>query len=156
MSECSLSNLLPPQDCSLIPFSRILTHLRRAAGPHTRLLVVDNLLPYACIDEDSETSHGDSEGAVRSLVPDGSPLLPNLGRASANGYLLDISVSDSDQASSMMSHSTCLLLQMLGMLNAKERTYREMDALLRSAGWQISRVRRAVGSLWAYTAAEPI
>ncbi|TFK81004.1 S-adenosyl-L-methionine-dependent methyltransferase [Polyporus arcularius HHB13444] len=114
----------------------ILTHLRRAAGPHTRLLVVDNLLPYACIDEDSETSQGDSEGAVRSLVPDGSPLLPNLGRASANGYLLDIS--------------------MLGMMNAKERTYREMDALLRSAGWQISRVKRAVGSLWAYTAAEPI
>ena len=72
---------------------RILTHLRRAAGPHTKLLVVDNLLPYACIDEDSETSGGDSEGAVRSLVPDGSPLLPNLGRASANGYLLDISVT---------------------------------------------------------------
>ncbi|KAI0712846.1 O-methyltransferase [Cerioporus squamosus] len=114
----------------------ILVHLRRAAGPHTKLLVVDNLLPYACLDESSDTSSGDSEGAVRSLVPDGSPLLPNLGRASANGYLLDIS--------------------MLGMLAAKERTYRELDVLLRSAGWQISRVKRAVGSLWAYTAAEPI
>lgn len=45
---------------------------------------------------------------------------------------------------------------MLGMMNAKERTYREMDVLLRAAGWQISRVKRAVGSLWAYTTAEPI
>ncbi|RPD72283.1 O-methyltransferase [Lentinus tigrinus ALCF2SS1-7] len=114
----------------------ILVHLRKAAGPHTKLLVVDNLLPYACLDENNEISGEDSEGAVRSLVPDGSPLLPNLGRASANGYLLDI--------------------KMLGVLNAKERTYREMDELLRSAGWQISRVKRAVGSLWAYTTAEPI
>ena len=45
---------------------------------------------------------------------------------------------------------------MLGILNAKERTYREMHELLRSAGWQISHVKRAVGSLWAYTAAVPI
>ena len=45
---------------------------------------------------------------------------------------------------------------MLGMFNAKERTYREMDELTRSAGWKISQVKRAVGSLWAYTAAEPI
>ena len=45
---------------------------------------------------------------------------------------------------------------MLGMFNAKERTYREMDALTQSAGWKISRVKRAVGSLWAYTSAEPV
>ncbi|KAI0682015.1 S-adenosyl-L-methionine-dependent methyltransferase [Earliella scabrosa] len=117
----------------------ILAHLRRVAGPHTKLLIVDNLLPYACVDEDSKMAgagSAESEGAVRSLVPDGSPLLPNLGRASSNGYILDIS--------------------MLGMFNAKERTYREMDALTQSAGWKISRVKRAVGSLWAYTAAEPI
>ena len=70
---------------------RILSILRRAAGPHTKLLLVDNLLPYACVDDKADLDSS-SQGAVRSLVPEGSPLLPNLGKASANGYILDISV----------------------------------------------------------------
>ena len=45
---------------------------------------------------------------------------------------------------------------MMAMFSAKERTYREMDALTRSAGWKIERVKRAVGSLWAYMTAIPI
>ncbi|OSC96294.1 S-adenosyl-L-methionine-dependent methyltransferase [Trametes coccinea BRFM310] len=113
----------------------ILSILRRAAGPHTKLLWVDNLLPYACIDDKADLNSS-SQGAVRSLVPEGSPLLPNLGKASANGYILDVS--------------------MLGLFDAKERTYREMDALAQSAGWKIINVKRAVGSLWAYTTAVPI
>ncbi|KAI0761083.1 S-adenosyl-L-methionine-dependent methyltransferase [Trametes elegans] len=113
----------------------MLSILRRAAGPNTKLLLVDNLLPYACVD-DKTGIDSTSEGAVRSLVPEGSPLLPNLGKASANGYILDIS--------------------MLGLFDAKERTYREMDALTQSAGWKITSVKRAVGSLWAYTTAVPI
>ncbi len=68
--------------------ARLLSILRRAAGPHTKLLLVDNLLPYACVDEKADIGSS-SQGAVRSLVPEGSPLLPNLGRASANGYILD-------------------------------------------------------------------
>ncbi|KAI0349362.1 S-adenosyl-L-methionine-dependent methyltransferase [Trametes cingulata] len=114
----------------------ILSILRRAAGPHTKLLLVDNLLPYACIDDKTDMEGGSSEGAVRSLVPEGSPLLPNLGKASANGYILDSS--------------------MLGLFDAKERTYREMDALTQSAGWKITNVKRAVGSLWAYTTCVPV
>ncbi|EIW63673.1 O-methyltransferase [Trametes versicolor FP-101664 SS1] len=113
----------------------LLSILRRAAGPHTKLLLVDNLLPYACVDDKADIG-STSQGAVRSLVPEGSPLLPNLGRASANGYILDIS--------------------MLGLFDAKERTYREMDALTQSAGWKITDVKRAVGSLWAYTTAAPV
>ncbi|KAI1787762.1 S-adenosyl-L-methionine-dependent methyltransferase [Ganoderma leucocontextum] len=108
---------------------RILKHFRAAAGPHTRLLIVDNLLPYACVDEDSGAD-------VRSLAPEGSPLLPNLGHASLNGYILDMT--------------------MMAMFTAKERTYREMDALTQSAGWKISRVKRAVGSLWAYITVVPV
>ena len=46
--------------------------------------------------------------------------------------------------------------QMLGRFDAKERTYREYDALTTAAGWKISRVKRAVGSLFAYTTAVPI
>ena len=47
-------------------------------------------------------------------------------------------------------------VQMMATFKAKERTYREMDALTQSAGWKISRVKRAVGSLWAYVTAEPV
>ncbi|KAI0644766.1 S-adenosyl-L-methionine-dependent methyltransferase [Trametes meyenii] len=114
---------------------KILSILRRAAGPHTKLLLVDNLLPYACVDEKADIS-SESQGAVRSLVPEGSPLLPNLGKASANGFILDIT--------------------MMGLFDAKERTFREFDALTQQAGWKITGVKRAAGSLWAYTTAVPI
>ncbi|KAI0820083.1 S-adenosyl-L-methionine-dependent methyltransferase [Trametes gibbosa] len=114
---------------------KLLSILRRAAGPHTKLLLVDNLLPYACVDDKVDPSSS-SGGAVRSLVPEGSPLLPNLGRASANGYILDIS--------------------MLCCFDAKERTYREVETLMQATGWKITDVKRAVGSLWAYTTAVPV
>lgn len=48
------------------------------------------MLPYACVDDQSGKEG--ALGAVRSLVPDDSPLLPNLGRGSANAYILDIQV----------------------------------------------------------------
>ncbi|KAI0630668.1 S-adenosyl-L-methionine-dependent methyltransferase [Trametes polyzona] len=118
--------------------TKILSILRHAAGPHTKLLIVDNLLPYACRDDNStaNASNTSSEGVVESLVPEGSPLLPNLGKASANGYLMDIT--------------------MLSLYDAKERTPLEMDAITRAAGWKITQVKRAVGSLWAYITAVPV
>ena len=45
---------------------------------------------------------------------------------------------------------------MMAMFKAKERTYREMDALTQNTGWKITRVKRAVGSLWAYITAVPV
>ncbi|KAI0761039.1 S-adenosyl-L-methionine-dependent methyltransferase [Trametes elegans] len=54
----------------------ILRRLREGAGPNTKLLIGDMLLPYAC----------DAEGA---FVGEGSPLLPNLGVANIHGYLID-------------------------------------------------------------------
>lgn len=45
---------------------------------------------------------------------------------------------------------------MLGLFDAKERTYREIDALTQATGWKITEVKRAVGSLWAYTTAVPV
>ena len=70
------------------------------------------------------------------LAPEGSPLLPNLGYGSLNGYVLDVT--------------------MLGMMNGKERMFTEMDTMMRAAGWRIVRVKRAVGSLWSYITAEPM
>lgn len=89
---------------------RILINLRVASNPETRLLIAEHVLPLACVDEDitdnmnTETCKRSStvewmtdsvlahiEGAERSLVP--PPLLPNLGKASANAYFMDLLVS---------------------------------------------------------------
>jgi hypothetical protein len=66
--------------------------LREAATTDTRLLIADFVLPLACAD-DTSTSGGleNVEGAESTLAP--APLLPNLGRASANGYWMDLTVS---------------------------------------------------------------
>ncbi|KAI0827576.1 S-adenosyl-L-methionine-dependent methyltransferase [Trametes gibbosa] len=55
----------------------MLTRLRAAAGPNTKLLIGDMLLPYTC----------DNGGA---FVGCESPVLPNLGVANIHGYLIDI------------------------------------------------------------------
>ncbi|KAI0824042.1 S-adenosyl-L-methionine-dependent methyltransferase [Trametes gibbosa] len=117
----------------------ILRLLRDRAAPTTQLLVVDTVLPYACVDDTGDAESGDTApipGALRSLVPDGSPLLANLGKVNASLYMLDIS--------------------MMAMLDAKERTIRELAALARSAGWEVTGTTRGAGSLWGYTTAMPI
>ncbi|KAH9894797.1 S-adenosyl-L-methionine-dependent methyltransferase [Cubamyces lactineus] len=121
----------PDEDLTV---SRMLRHLRNAAQPTTQLLVVDMILPLACVDT-TEVAEP-IPGAVRSLAPEGSPLLANLGKASVNGYLLDLS--------------------MIAMLNAKERTLWEISDLARAAGWKVTGTTRGSGSLWAYTSARPI
>ena len=45
---------------------------------------------------------------------------------------------------------------MMGMFGAKERTVDEMKQLMLSAGWKVTEIRRASGSVWAYTTAVPI
>ena len=71
---------------------KMLRLLRDAAGPDTKLMIVDVILPLACYD-DTEDNRESVPGAERTLAPAGSPLLANLGKASASEYLLDISVS---------------------------------------------------------------
>ncbi|KAH9942675.1 hypothetical protein B0H21DRAFT_520593 [Amylocystis lapponica] len=126
--------------------ARILLHLRRAAAPHTRLLLADHILPLACVDEDSDAEDEPGgayrkrkaplPGTVRTLAPEGSPLLPNLGKANANAYWLD--------------------LTMQVTFNAQERTLREIAALALSAGWRIIQVTRAEGSLFGHIVAVPV
>ena len=45
---------------------------------------------------------------------------------------------------------------MMAVLEAKERTLREISALALSAGWKVSRMARARGSVWAYITAESV
>ncbi|KAI0644809.1 hypothetical protein C8Q79DRAFT_1010960 [Trametes meyenii] len=56
---------------------RILRRLRSAAGPNTKLVIGDMLLPYTCRSE-------------HAFASEDSPLLPNLGVANIHGYLIDI------------------------------------------------------------------
>ena len=67
---------------------RILLNLREAATPETKLLIADFVLPLACAD--SAGGLEGVEGAESVLAP--GPLLPNLGKASANAYWMDLTV----------------------------------------------------------------
>lgn len=93
---------------------QILRHLRDAAAPYTTLVVVDMLMDYACVDEDLKSI----PGSVVAPMP--APLLANGGCASANSYLQDI--------------------QILDLMNSKERTVRQFKELLEKTGWKLNRV----------------
>jgi hypothetical protein len=154
-----------PDECA----RRILINLRVASNPETRLVIAEHVLPLACIDEDvlghtnTEACEGNGtedwtlnsvlanvEGAERTLVF--PPLLPNLGKASATAYWMDLIVS-------ITSHTIIRrisLFQMHITFNGKERTLREFCALALSAGWRVTRMTRPEGTLFAYLVCEPI
>ncbi|PPR01314.1 hypothetical protein CVT24_006347 [Panaeolus cyanescens] len=85
-------------------------------------------------DPKPKTGLEDIQGAESTLAP--APLLPNLGKASANVYWMDMTMQT--------------------MFNAQERTLREMVNLASSAGWKITRVSRTPGSLFGYMVAIPV
>lgn len=66
---------------------KILCHLRNAAGPNTQLVVVDNIVTYACGDP-ADVEH--IPGAVEPRPP--FPLLANKGAANLFAYLVDLQV----------------------------------------------------------------
>ncbi|KAI0059947.1 S-adenosyl-L-methionine-dependent methyltransferase [Artomyces pyxidatus] len=88
---------------------KILRRLREAATPDTRLIVVDQLMSYACEEETLK----EIPGALLPVPP--APLLPNLGQDFA--YYTD--------------------LQMMGFFNAQERTVTQFKELLEQGGWKL-------------------
>lgn len=118
------------------------------------------MLPLACVDEELSPGSGDGQvgetlpGHVKSLAPEGSPLLPNFGKANANAYWLDLTVRAS--ASYIVEHVALIELQMRVMFNAQERTLRELTALTLTAGWKVVRVTRAEGTLFGHIIAVPV
>ena len=108
--------------------AKILRHLRDAAAPYTQLVIVDNLLSYACVDD----SLKDIPGAEVPLPP--APLLPNSGHAAAIAYWED--------------------LLMLQLMNGKERTIADLRVLLEQTGWKL--VRIVQGALAAYSTQKAI
>ncbi|EJD51549.1 O-methyltransferase [Auricularia subglabra TFB-10046 SS5] len=112
---------------------RILQKLRDAAGPGTKLVLVEEILAYACaMDGDSLTAA--IPGARGAAAP--KPLLPNLGIVNLSSYLRD--------------------LQMLTGLNGQERTLRHFDSLLASAGWKLHEVHRTPLSFASQIVAVPM
>ncbi|KAJ7203253.1 S-adenosyl-L-methionine-dependent methyltransferase [Mycena pura] len=91
--------------------AKILRHLRKAADNDTKLLIVDNIVSYAC----EETLTKGIPGAERPSAP--APLLPNLGQASSIAYFTDVN--------------------MLGFFNGQERTVLQLKELLVEGGWKL-------------------
>lgn len=95
--------------------------LRASAGEHTRLLLVDQLVPYAC---PVPAKYISIKGASPVLAP--PPLLANLGQMSSDVYSTDFT--------------------MAALLNAQERTLGEFHDMLKESGWDIEVIHQAVGS----------
>ncbi|KAF8652613.1 hypothetical protein AX16_004302 [Volvariella volvacea WC 439] len=66
----------------------ILSHLREAATPQTKLYVIDTLIPFACRDRTEETG---IPGAIPNEAPE--PLLANYGAVNNLVYSIDMVVS---------------------------------------------------------------
>lgn len=75
--------------------TKILSELRKVAGPKTKLLCMESILPYACHDPSADDKNG-IPGAVPREAP--APLLANWGAINSMGYHSDIDVSFSVKA----------------------------------------------------------
>lgn len=115
----------------------ILKRLREAATPgKTKVVVIDGIIQYACAVDRKEIHGAESilfEGE-RSKVPEG--LLPNLGRAEARNYYLD--------------------LTMFAGFNAQERTLRDYIQLMEAGGWKIQNIYSPAGRRISHVVAEAI
>ncbi|KAJ7512285.1 O-methyltransferase-domain-containing protein, partial [Mycena galericulata] len=93
---------------------KILRNLRAAADESTKLLVVDNIVSYAC----SEHLSKEIPGVERPPPP--APLLPNFGHAGVLAYYTD--------------------LTMMSLVNGQERTVLQLQALMKESRWKLVEV----------------
>ncbi|KAJ7223301.1 S-adenosyl-L-methionine-dependent methyltransferase [Mycena pura] len=102
---------------------KILMHLWNAAGPDTRLLLFESIMPLACRDPSADDPTGIPGAAPVSEAP--APLLANYGAASEMVYLADFA--------------------MFVLFNSQERTAMHLVALLRQVGWKVTAIHRQPG-----------
>ncbi|KAJ6567794.1 hypothetical protein B0H10DRAFT_2238509 [Mycena sp. CBHHK59/15] len=125
----------------------------RAAHPAARLVLVDFVLPLACVDDfgvgegggcegtqggekEKENRRGEKEKEKEPQVEGMEKMLAILGKASANAYRMDLTVRP---------HSRRMSTPL-----------REIVALALSAGWKVVRVTRPPGSLFGHIVAVPV
>ncbi|KAF9449490.1 S-adenosyl-L-methionine-dependent methyltransferase [Macrolepiota fuliginosa MF-IS2] len=111
---------------------QILKHLRSAASPESRLVVADYITPFSI---SASIPQAGSVKTSTSTFDIPTPLLSNLGKASANTYYVDIA------------------MQLL--LNGKERTLLQHIHVVTEAGWRVVEVRPVVNSNFGFIIAEP-
>ncbi|KZO93906.1 O-methyltransferase [Calocera viscosa TUFC12733] len=114
--------------------SQILSNLRAAASPHTKLLIIDSIMQYVCHDPAVEEGTVPGWDSMRKDAP--PPLLPNWGLAGAQTYGSD--------------------LHMMAMHNAQERTLPHFRKLLEGAGWRLVRVHPDPANIMPQVEAVPI
>ncbi|KAH7103685.1 O-methyltransferase [Auriculariales sp. MPI-PUGE-AT-0066] len=112
----------------------ILKHLRAAASAKTRLIVIEQIVPYACAGAPIDTSHIKGAAEV-ALPPPPAPLIANMGFVSLPAYLGDMG--------------------MLAMCNGRERTLAQFEELFKSAGWEIEEVKPSPIP-WKHIIARPV
>ncbi|KAA1478069.1 S-adenosyl-L-methionine-dependent methyltransferase [Dentipellis sp. KUC8613] len=95
--------------------AKILKHLREAATPATKLILVDTIISYTCRDPDADA---DLDRGIRAAP---EPLLANFGAVSEMSYYGDMT--------------------MFTLHNGQERTFYHLQRLLRETGWSLKRVR---------------
>ncbi|KAJ7046068.1 O-methyltransferase [Mycena alexandri] len=114
-----------PDDAAI----KILSHLRAAAAPKTKLVIVDQIIPYA--------TESDLVNSIPGMArpPPPAPLLRNMGAAMAVPYWAD--------------------LHMYALLNGRERTMGGFVKVCEKSGWKIVQVYHLPGSLFSETVAVP-
>ncbi len=100
---------------------KILQKLRESASATTKLVIVDQVVPYAC---PNPKALAEIEGATLIKAP--STLLANLGEANSDVYTTDFT--------------------MAALLNSQERTLGEFKEMVEEAGWTIRKVYQTAGS----------
>ncbi|KIM79869.1 hypothetical protein PILCRDRAFT_790698 [Piloderma croceum F 1598] len=93
----------------------ILKALRASATPNTKLILLENIVPYAIVGLEQNTP-----GDEVPVLP--APLLPNLGAVNLQCYFAD--------------------MHMMLLLNSQERTLGDWTALMDVTGWQLVDIKR--------------
>ena len=109
---------------------RILKHLGDAAQPFTKLVLMDNIVPY--------TVPGDTDllGARVSPVP--YPLLAN---SDFRAVRMDLHVREHHSCSDHCVVNVLLCLrQMMAMHNSQERTIGQFEDLVQGTGWKLESI----------------
>ncbi|KAF7335076.1 hypothetical protein MVEN_02258100 [Mycena venus] len=115
----------------------ILRHLRAAALPTTRLVIAENILPFAARVDCEDSNLGEENripGAARPVAE--LPLLPNWGAANADLYFLDLSMHI--------------------LAGGVERTIDGFRELLVKGGWRLVGVRHAAELPLSHLVAAPL
>lgn len=112
----------------------IFKHLREAAQPTTKLVIIENIIRVAGGAETEDEEVKKIPGATRPTAQ--PPLLPNWGKAAGGVYYYDITVHN--------------------LIGGGERTLEGFVHLLAEAGWKLVQVHACPGSELSHIVASPV